>query len=119
MTNGIKRATAVTVAWTAMLILLLSGCNSAPPERHYTLQGEIVAIGPTKKLLTVQHGDIPGFMPAMTMSYTVAVPSEVDGLKVGDTITADLIVSNGRGRLEKITPVASAKPAPSAQQPAP
>ena len=100
-----------------MLILLLSGCNSAPNEQHYTLQGEIVAIGPTKKLLTVQHGDIPGFMPAMTMSYTVAVPSEVDNLKVGDKITADLVVSDGRGRLEKIKPLADSKPAPAAQQP--
>jgi len=115
MLKGIQNATVATVTGATMLVLLLSGCNSAPQERHYTLQGEIVAIGPTKKLLTVQHGDIPGFMPAMTMSYTVAVPSEVDGLKVGDKITADLVVSDGRGRLEGIKPLA----APAAQKPVP
>lgn len=112
-----RRGATAIVAATAMLILLGPGCNSAPREQHYALQGEIVAIGPTKKLLTVQHGDIPGFMPAMTMSYTVAVPSEVDGLKVGDKITADLVVSDGRGRLEKIAPLKEVKPDSAAGQP--
>jgi len=90
------------------LILLtasLVACSSSPAEQHYSLQGEIVAIGPTKKLLTIQHGDIPNFMPAMTMSYTVAVPKEADDLKVGDKVSADLVVSDGRARLEKIVRV--------------
>ena len=117
MIERMQRRAGIIIAATAMLILLLSGCNSAPQEHHYTLQGEIVAIGPTKKLLTLQHGEIPGFMPAMTMSYTVAVPSEVDNLKVGDKITADLVVSDGRGRLEKIKPLTDSKPAPTTQQP--
>lgn len=95
----------------ALILLACSfaGCGSAPPEQHHPFQGEIVAIGPTKKLLTVQHGDIPGFMPAMTMSYTVAVPKEADNLKVGDEITADLVVSDGRSRLEKIVRVEDSK----------
>jgi Cu/Ag efflux protein CusF len=119
MPAEIQKAGALLIVGLTLLLSVLAGCNSAPSEHHYTLQGEIVAIGPTKKLLTVQHGDIPGFMPAMTMSYTVAVPSEVDNLKVGDKITADLVVSDGRGRLERIRPVVDGKPAPAAPQQAP
>ncbi len=55
-----------------------------------------------RRLLIVRHGDIPGFMPAMTMGYSIAVPKEVETLGAGDKISADLVVSEGKARLEKI-----------------
>ena len=65
-----------------------------------------------RRLLIVQRGDIPGFMPAMTMSYSIAVPKEVEALGEGDKISADLVVSEGKARLEKIVLLEKAKPAP-------
>jgi Cu/Ag efflux protein CusF len=109
MNASAQKAVLLMIVPLTILLPFLGGCSSAPPEKHYPLQGEIVAIGPTKKLLTVQHGDIPGFMPGMTMSYTVAEPKEVEGLKVGDKISADLVVTESRSRLEKIL---LQKPAP-------
>jgi protein SCO1/2 len=50
----------------------------------------------------VKHGDIPGLMPAMTMTYQVAEPQQIETLQPGDKITADLVVSDSKGRLEKI-----------------
>jgi protein SCO1/2 len=67
-----------------------------------------------RRLLIVQHGDIPGFMPAMTMGYSIAVPKEVETLRAGDKISADLVVSEGKARLEKIVLFEKAKPAPMA-----
>jgi protein SCO1/2 len=88
---------------SAMLICLgfAVGCQSAP-EKHYPIQGEVISADPAKKLLTVKHGDIPGLMPAMTMTYQVAAPREIESLQPGDKITADLVVSESKGRLEKI-----------------
>jgi Cu/Ag efflux protein CusF len=34
----------------------------------------------------VEHGEIKGFMEAMTMGYTVDPPSLLDKLKVGDAV---------------------------------
>jgi Cu/Ag efflux protein CusF len=51
-------------------------------------------------------------MPAMTMGYTLAVPKEAQGLSLGDKISADLVVSDGLGRLEKIVLLEKAKPLP-------
>ena len=87
----------------AVLICLgfAAGCQSAP-EKHYPIQGEVISVDPAKKLLTVKHGDIPGLMPAMTMTYQVAAPREIESLQPGDKITADLVVSESKGRLEKI-----------------
>ena len=78
-----------------------AGCQSAP-EKHYPIQGEVISADTPKKLLTVKHGDIPGLMPAMTMTYQVAEPKEMETLQPGDKITADLVVSENKGRLEKI-----------------
>ena len=80
---------------------LAEGCQSAP-EKHYSIQGEVISEDPAKKLLTVKHGDIPGLMPAMTMTYQVAEPKQIETLKPGDKISADLVVSESKGRLEKI-----------------
>jgi protein SCO1/2 len=80
---------------------LAAGCQSAP-EKHYSIQGEVISADPAKKLLTVKHGDIPGLMPAMTMSYQVADPKQIEALQPGDKISADLVVSESKGRLEKI-----------------
>jgi protein SCO1 len=78
-----------------------AGCQSAT-EKHYPIQGEVISTDAAKKLLTVKHGDIPGLMPAMTMTYQVAEPKQIQTLQPGDKITADLVVSESKGRLEKI-----------------
>jgi protein SCO1 len=84
---------------------LAAGCQSAP-EKHYPIQAEVISANPAKELITVKHGDIPGLMPAMTMTYQVAEPRRIESLQPGDKITADLVVSESKGRLEKIVLVA-------------
>ncbi len=78
------------------------GCQSAPPAKHYPIQALVISADADKKLITVKHGDIPGLMPAMTMTYQVAEPKQIEKLQPGDTISADLVVSENSGRLEKI-----------------
>jgi Cu/Ag efflux protein CusF len=78
-----------------------AGCQSKP-EKHYPIQGEVISADAANKLLTVKHGDIPGLMPAMTMTYQVAEPKQMETLQPGDEINADLVVSKNKGRLEKI-----------------
>jgi Cu/Ag efflux protein CusF len=51
-------------------------------------------------------------MPAMTMQYMVAEPKQVETLRPGDKITADLVISEGKGQLEQITLVSKANASP-------
>ncbi len=59
----------------------------------YKLRGKIVATNPATAEVTLNHEAIPGFMEAMTMPYKLKDPSILDELHSGDTITADLLVS--------------------------
>jgi Cu/Ag efflux protein CusF len=110
--------TSVTLA-AGILISVLAGCEAKPEEKHYPIHAEVIAVELPKKLITVKHGDIPELMPAMTMSYVIAIPKEAESLAPGDKITADLVVSNYKARIEKIVLLEKAKPnstpAPSAQ----
>jgi len=74
------------------LVLLLAafvGCNRA---KKYPLRGEIVAKNAATGEITVKHGDIPGFMPAMAMPYRVKDPAIVQELQPGDKIAAEVVL---------------------------
>ena len=85
----------------------MAGCESKPEQRHYPIQAEVIAVELSTKLIIVKQGDIPELMPAMTMSYTIAIP---ESLGPGDKISADLVVSTSEARLEKIVLLEKAKP---------
>ena len=77
-----------------MLLLILSlGCSRA---RKYPMQGEVVAKNPATNEITVNHGDIPGFMSAMVMPYRVRDPAVVQELQPGDKIAAEVVVGRDR-----------------------
>jgi len=96
------------------LACLAAACQSEP-EKHYSLQAEVISVGAPRELIVVKHGEIPGLMPAMTMSYAVADAREIENLQPGDKITADLVVSESKGRLEKIALVSKANAKPAGQ----
>ncbi len=61
--------------------------NTAKPAAGESLHwndGVIKKINPKKQKVTLKHGDIPGVMPAMTMSYRVT--PWIDSLKPGDKV---------------------------------
>ena len=93
-----------------LLIAGLAGCQSEPTAKHYALEGEVISVTPGGTAVAVKHGDIPGFMSAMTMSYAAADPKEAEKLQPGDKIKADLVVSKGKTHLEKIVVTEKAKP---------
>jgi Cu/Ag efflux protein CusF len=99
-------------------LFFLCAC-SAPPAKHYAIQGEVVSVDAPAKMIMLNGDEIPGLMPAMTMSYAVADAQEIEKLGAGDKISADLVVAEGKSRLEKILLVKKAAKNPPASSPAP
>lgn len=48
--------------------------------------GKVIATVPNASQIVVEHGEIKGFMEAMTMGYRVDPPSLLEGLKFGDRV---------------------------------
>lgn len=92
----------------------MAACHSAP-AKHYPLQAEVIAVDAPRKLIVVKHGEIPGLMPAMTMSYAVLDAKDIKPLHAGDKISAELVVADNKGHLQKtalICKAAAERPAP-------
>ena len=49
-------------------------------------EGKVVATVPGASQLVVEHGEIKGFMEAMTMGYRVDPPALLEGIKSGDKV---------------------------------
>jgi protein SCO1 len=107
----------------AMLSLAFAvGCHSgakpavqpaAAAFKVYKMRGKVVSTNPATGEATMDHEAIPGFMDAMTMPYKLKDPSILSELHPGDTITADVLVSqdpNADVLLDNIVIVAQAKP---------
>jgi Cu/Ag efflux protein CusF len=71
-------------------------------NNRYHLTGKISDVDRSGKYILIEQDDIPGFMPAMMMSYLVTDPHALDKLSAGDQISADVIVSHDGARLENI-----------------
>ena len=83
------------------LLFLFAGCGGS--SKHYTLNGQLLAKDELTARITVSNENIPGFMPAMTMSYTVKDPGGLEQADPGDRITASVVVRKNSYWLEHIT----------------
>jgi protein SCO1/2 len=113
----------IFLASTLLAVAVVAGCHSSSkPETQgpaassfkvYKLRGKVVSTNPGTGEVTVNHDAIPGFMEAMTMPYKLKDPSILSELHPGDTITADVLVSQNPDAdilLDHIVVIAQGKP---------
>ena len=85
------------VVWTARVALLpglallsvACGKKSEPAEKapsRYEVRGLVRGLPLDHKTLDVEHEEVPGFMPSMTMPFEVRDEKEIADLKLGDAI---------------------------------
>ena len=55
-------------------------------QKTVVADGKVIATVPNTSQIVVEHGEIKGFMEAMTMGYRVDPPSLLEGLKFGDKV---------------------------------
>ena len=55
-------------------------------ERDFRGEGVVRAVLPDIGVVVITHGDIPGFMPPMTMGFRTASAGLLDAVTVGDSV---------------------------------
>lgn len=91
-----------------MAAVLVAACSRAPEGRQYELTGQILSIEPTRNEVTIRHEDITGFMPAMTMPFTVRDAALLADKQPGDLVSATLVVEEVDAYLSTLTTTGSA-----------
>ncbi len=107
------------------VILFFTACkkaespqNTSADIRRFTFKGKVIAVDKAKKTATIEHNEIKGYMPGMTMEFPIRADWIWDDLKPGTEISnADLVVNDAKGEfwLENLALVA----APNPNQPVP
>ena len=90
-----------------------AACRRSGNERRYDLKGKVLKVEPEKHLVTVSHGDIEGYMPGMTMPFTVPNESDLQNMAPDDEITATLVIDGKRSWLEGLIIMRKSATAPS------
>jgi protein SCO1 len=107
--------------WVPVLAISLAiSCSRGSDEgRRYELHGQILAVRPERNEVVIKHEDIKGFMPGMTMPFTVNDPSLLAGKQPGDLVTATLVVGEVQAHLSTLTTTGHATPTAAAPPPPP
>src|SRR6476469_2093030 len=111
-----KGRTDLPVGRALILFLAIAATSCGADEsKTYQLTGQILVVKPETREVLVKHEDIPGFMPAMTMPYTVSDAAILKDRAAGDLITATLKVAPDGAYLTAITRTGSAPLPPDAR----
>jgi Cu/Ag efflux protein CusF len=79
--------------------------SGAEGGRRVVGEGKVIAVVPASSEIVLTHGEIKGFMDAMTMGYPTQPPSLLEGFKAGDTVR--FTIDTGEKaivKLEKVRP---------------
>jgi len=71
-------------------LLFFSACTG---KQEYEVRGRIVGFGDDGRTIIVEHQDVPGLMPAMTMPFQAADPAEVANLELSDAVRFTLALT--------------------------
>ena len=105
----------------ALLLLTLTACHhqSAPTTaKRYPFKGHVVSIDSQNQSAVIDGDAIPGFMDAMAMPYKIKPPSVLTQLEPGDSISAEVVVTDSKSDtgsdywLENVKVTAHAKEPP-------
>lgn len=100
--NRVMRISALFLA----VALLLNACDQANQStgsmREYQTRGIVRAVSPDRRTLDIQHEEIPGYMPTMTMPFALKEPAVAEQVKVGDGISFRLLVDEKEAFIDRI-----------------
>ena len=98
---GTFPSAAASLALALVLAAGLSACAGRRADEHrYELKGKVVAVDRAKGEVTVNHEDIVGYMPGMTMPFPLHDADALKFVGAGDQIQATLVVADGDYWLE-------------------
>ena len=95
-----KRALVLTLI--ALAGVVASCRQGSGNEKRYDLKGTIVSVQPDKRQVTIAHEEVKGYMPGMTMPFTVRKESDMQMLVANAEITATLVVDGKHSWIENL-----------------
>jgi protein SCO1/2 len=87
----LPRSAGVLFATIALILPAVSPVGCDDGTRTYSVRGTVHDVQPERGQALIEHEDIPGLMPAMTMSFDVPDPDVVARMRSGQVIEFELV----------------------------
>lgn len=88
------------------LLLAIAACERSKirdsSARSYEARGIVRGFAPDRSTVSIEHEDIPGLMPSMTMPFSVKNQKEIADLKIGDAISFRMRVTDNDLFLDQV-----------------
>lgn len=97
------KARSVHVALVLGIALSLAACKAQHVDGG-TGKGTVVAVDAAKNEITLDHGEIPGMMMAMTMTFAVSDPALLANVAPGAKVEFDVEMRDGAHVVTAIRP---------------
>jgi len=95
------------------LTLIVAGCRGTAPgggefearagARRFEIAGSVVAVDRDARRITIAHGEVKGFMDAMTMPFAIKERWAFDAAAPGDALSGTLVVDGSRAWIEGVS----------------
>jgi thiol-disulfide isomerase/thioredoxin len=111
--------------WSRQLLAIALFCHlclapaSGQTQSRFEGEGRVVAMDETQGTVTLDHGPIPGLMPAMRMAFPVQQVEWLQGLQVGAVVRFSLQARGPEWVIATLTPVGDSPSPRPASFPAP
>src|SRR5436190_2269297 len=118
--NPARKSRLFIVLLLALSAVLVYSCRprSSANEKRYPINGKVVAVDKKDRTATIEHEDIVGYMPAMTMPFRIKNDADLEMMKPGDQVTGSLVVNDTSSWVEIATIAEGAGPiSPTAEIP--
>jgi protein SCO1 len=105
---------ASNIAILLYVLFIATGCSrSSEPlkiaTRSYEARGIIRGFAPDRRSIDIEHEDIRGFMPSMTMPFAVRDSKQISGMQIGDAISFRLTVTDNDSWIDQIRKISDSE----------
>jgi protein SCO1/2 len=76
---------------------------------NYQVKGTVKELKIDGRTVVIQHEEVPGYMPAMTMPFKVKNTNELDNLQPEDRVSFRMVVTADEGWIENVVRLGTAK----------
>lgn len=102
----------------AVITMLAAACSKPAPvpqkttsndgRRVYEVRGIVRGAITGANTVSIEHEDIPGFMPSMTMPFEFKERREINGINTGDAVRFNLVVTDNASWIEQVKKISPA-----------
>ena len=97
-----------TIAMLSRLLAIAVGFIFIHPpmwSKTFHAEGLVIKVDPARHSITISHRDIPGFMPAMEMAFTIDPKEKLQDIQPGAHVLFDVVVDKKQIRVRNIRAV--------------